>query len=313
MPRAAAVPAFATDPKRGVRAALLALLLAAPAVPVAAEKVFTGPGLARREAQPGALNAQQIQERVGFDQRLGATVDLDLEFVDESGRTVRLGDYFAGGKPVLLALVYYRCPVLCPQVTIGVAASMKALAFEPGRDFEVVFASIDPSDTPALAAEKKVALAARYGGPGASSGVHFLTVRAEQPDSAARLAESVGFRFAFDESTRQYAHASGIVALTADGRVSRYLYGVEYAPKDLKLALFEAGEGKIGGLAEKLMLLCFNYDAALGKYTAGTMISLKVAATLTLLALVSSILWMLRSERRKQRRPGAPVEGVASL
>lgn len=294
--------------------AALALLgaIAAPAVPAMAEKVFTGPGLARREAQPGALTAMEIQEKVGFDQKLGASLPLELELRDETGKVVRLGDYF-GERPVLLALVYYRCPVLCSQTTIGVAASMKALNYSAGEEFDVVFASFDPTDTPELAAEKKAAMIARLGDPSAAPGVHFLTGDA---DTVARLAESVGFRYAYDETTRQYAHASGVVALTADGRVSRYLYGVEYAPKDLKLALFEAGEGKIGGLSEKLMLLCFNYDAALGKYTAGTMISLKIAATLTLIALFGSIFWMLRGERRntKNLRGGdAPVEGAASV
>lgn len=290
----------------------------ASAAPLAADKVFTGPGLARREAQPGALTAQEIQQQVGFEQRLGENVPLDLAFSDETGRRVLLSDYFGGaaggsGKPVLLALVYYRCPVLCSQISIGVAAAMKAIPYLPGRDFEIVFASFDPTDLPAAAAEKKAAFLARYGEATAAPGVHFLSGDAE---SIARLAEAVGFRYAYDETTRQYAHASGVVALTGDGRVSRYLYGVEYAPKDLKLALFESGEGRIGGLAEKLMLLCFNYDAALGRYTAATMLSLKVAATATLVALFGSIFWMLRGERRarrKDRSGSAPIEGVASV
>ena len=229
-----------------------------------------------------------------------------------AGRDVTLGDYF-GKRPVLLALVYYRCPVLCTQTSIGVAASLKALPYRAGEQFEVVFASFDPTDTPAMAAEKKAATVARLGDPSAADGFHFLSGDAA---AVARLADAVGFRYAYDETTRQFAHASGVVALTADGRVSRYLYGVEYAPKDMKLALFEAGEGKIGGLTEKLMLLCFNYDAALGKYTAGTMISLKIAATLTLLGLGGAIFWMLRAERRnaKNSRGGnAPVEGAASV
>ena len=285
------------------------------AVPLAAEKVFTGPGLARREAQPGALTAQEIQQQVGFDQRLGESLPLDLEFRDESGATVRLGDYF-GKKPVILALVYYRCPVLCSQTAIGVAASMKGIPYAPGKEFEVIFASFDPTDTPELAAEKRAAFLARYGSPSAAPAVHFLS---GDETAAAELTQSVGFRYAYDETTRQYAHASGIVVLTADGRISRYLFGVEYAPKDLKLALFESGEGKIGGLAERLLLFCFNYDAVLGKYTAGTMLSLKIAATLTLMALAGSIFWMLRSERRKARSqdPGRPpagrTEGVAPV
>jgi len=280
--------------------------------PVAGAQQFTGAGLARRESQPGALTAQEIQQQVGFDQKLGAVVPLDLPLRDETGREVKLGDYF-GERPVLLALVYYRCPVLCTQTSIGVAASLKTLPYRAGEEFEVVFASFDPTDTPSLAAEKKAAAVARLGDPSAAAGFHFLSGDAA---AVAQLADAVGFRYAYDETTRQYAHASGIVALTADGRVSRYLYGVEYAPKDMKLALFEAGEGKIGGLTEKLMLLCFNYDAALGKYTAGTMISLKIAATLTLLVLGGAIFWMLRGERRNSknsRGQDAPVGGAASV
>ncbi len=212
--------------------------------------------------------------------------------------------YF-GAKPVVLALVYYRCPVLCPQIIIGTAASMKGIPYEPGRDFEVVFVSFDPEDTPERAAEKKSAAVARYGRPASASGWHFLT---GETDSIRRLTEAAGFRYAWDPTIRQFAHASGIIVVTPDGHLARYLYGVEYAPKDLKLALFEAGQGRIGGLSEKLMLLCFNYDAALGKYTVATLLAIKVAATITLAGLVFSIVWMLRSERRLRR---AAAGGVA--
>jgi len=296
-------------------AGLFALVASAP---LAAEKQFTGPGLARREAQPGALNAQAIQERVGFDQKLASQVPLDLAFVDEAGRAVTLGGYF-GERPVLLVPAYYRCPTLCIQTSIGVAAAMKAIPYAAGRDFEVVFFSIDPTDMPETAAEKKAAMIARFGDPAAAPGVHFLTGGANE---VAALAAAIGFRYAYDETNRQYAHAAGVVALTPDGRTSRYIYGVEIEPRDLKLALFEAGEGKIGGLSERLMLLCFDYNAALGRYTAATMISLKAAATLTILALAASIIWMLRVERRNRRqdpprqnpRSGdASIEGAASV
>jgi protein SCO1/2 len=285
---------------------------AAVAPPLFAEKVFTGPGLARREAQRGALNALDIQERVGFDQKLGATLPLDLPFRDEAGREVRLGDLF-GKRPVLLAFVYHRCPVLCTQTSIGVAAAMKGIPYRAGEQFEVVFVSFDPTDTPELAAEKKAATVKRFGDESAAAGIHFLT---GDEAAIARLTDAAGFRYAYDETTRQYAHSAGVVVATADGRTSRYLYGVELAPKDLKLALFEAGEGKIGGLSEKLMLLCFDYNAALGKYTAGTMLALKIAATITLAALAGSIFWMLRGERRRNRTlagPGNPAQGVASV
>lgn len=276
--------------------------LAGPAL--AETRVFTGPGLAERTPQPGALNAQTISERVGFDQRLGETLPLDLPFRDETGRSVRLGDYF-GAKPVLLAFVYFRCPVLCPQIIIGISAALKGVSYEPGSDFEVVFVSFDPQDTPEMAAEKKSAAVERYGKPGTTAGWHFLTGEA---DAIERLTTAAGFRYAYDPTIRQFAHASGVVVATTDGRLARYLYGVEYAPKDLKLALFEAGEGRIGGLSEKLMLLCFNYDAALGKYTVATLFAIKVAGALTLAALIFSMVWMLRSERRLER---AAAGGVA--
>jgi protein SCO1/2 len=278
------------------RAALVAHIAAAiPAGAARAEtRMFTGPGLAERTPQPGALNAQRIQEQVGFEQRLGESLPLDLPFRDETGRDVRLGDYF-GSRPVLLALVYYRCPVLCPQIIIGTAAAMKGVSFEPGRDFEIVFVSFDPKDTPAQAALKKSSAVERYGKPGSAAGWHFLTGGEE---SIRQLTAAAGFRYAWDPTIDQYAHASGVVVATPDGRLARYLFGVEYAPKDLKLALFEAGEGRIGGLSEKLMLLCFNYDAALGKYTLSALFSIRVAGAATLAALIFSIAWMLRSERR---------------
>ena len=265
---------------------------------------FTGPGLAERTPQPGALNAQKILEQVGFDQRLGESLPLDLPFRDETGKAVRLGDYF-GAKPVLLAFVYYRCPVLCPQIIIGTAAAMQGVPYEPGREFEVVFVCFDPEDTPETAAERKSSAVERYGKPGSAAGWHFLTGDA---DSIARLTTATGFRYAWDPTIRQFAHASGVMIATPDGRLARYLYGVEYAPKDLKLALFEAGEGRIGGLSEKLMLLCFNYDAALGKYTIASLFAVKIAGAVTLAVLIFSMVWMLRSERRLAR---VAAEGVS--
>lgn len=295
--------------RRAVGAPLAAtLVLAAMAAlgdPAGAEtRMFTGPGLAERTPQPGALNAQKISEQVGFEQRLGETLPLDLPFRDETGKAVRLGDYF-GSRPVLLAFVYFRCPVLCPQIIIGTAAAMKGVGYEPGQELEIVFVSFDPEDTPALAAEKKSSAVERYGKQGSAAGWHFLTGDAA---SIQRLTASAGFRYAYDPTIDQFAHASGVVVATPDGRLARYLYGVEYAPKDLKLALFEAGEGRIGGLAEKLMLLCFDYDAALGKYTVATLFAIKVGGAITLAVLIFSMIWMLRSERRLER---AAAGGVA--
>ncbi len=299
-PRAAAFAALAAVSAIAAVTAIGPLADAA----VAETRQFTGPGLAERTPQPGALNAQKIQEQVGFDQRLGESLPLDLPFRDETGKAVLLGDYF-GAKPVLLTFVYYRCPVLCPQIIIGTAAAMKGVAYEPGREFEVVFVSFDPEDTPETAAERKSSAVERYGKPESAAGWHFLTGDA---DAIARLTAAAGFRYAWDPTIRQFAHASGILIATPDGRLARYLYGVEYAPKDLKLALFEASEGRIGGLAAKMMLLCFNYDAALGKYTIASLLAVKVAGAVTLAVLIFSMVWMLRSERRLGR---AAALGVA--
>lgn len=314
-PRVRPLPDRHSRPRTGALAALALTAVGALAAtglgPLAATagaqtRQFTGPGLAERTPQPGALNAQKIQEQVGFDQRLGESLPLDLPFRDETGKDVRLGDYF-GTKPVLLTFVYYRCPVLCPQIIIGTAAALKGVPYEPGAEFEVVFVSFDPEDTPETAAARKSSAVERYGKPASAAGWHFLTGDA---DSISRLTGAAGFRYAWDPTIQQFAHASGVMVATPDGRLARYLYGVEYAPKDLKLALFEAGEGRIGGLSEKLMLLCFNYDAALGKYTTASLLAVRVAGAVTLAVLIFSMAWMLRSERRPGR---AAAGGVASV
>ena len=215
-------------PFRSLTACAFAAVAAAAAfdvvsTPLFAEKVFTGPGLARRESQPGALTALEIQEQVGFEQKLGAALPLDLPFRDETGKAIVLGDLF-GQRPVLLAFVYHRCPVLCSQTAIGVAAAMKAIPYRAGEEFDVVFVSFDPTDTAVSAAEKKAATVKRYGDLSVAPAFHFLTGDAE---AIASLTGAAGFRYAYDETTRQYAHASGVVIATADGRLSRYLYGVE--------------------------------------------------------------------------------------
>ena len=256
-----------------------------------------------------AMPSQQVPSAlstVSFDQRLNEQLPLDLEFKDESGRTVKLGEYF-GRKPVVLTFVYYECPMLCTQVLNGLESSLRVINESIGQEFDVVTVSFDPKETPVLAAGKKKAYLERYKRPSAEKGWHFLT---GDQASIAALTQAAGFNYWWDEASHQFAHASGIVVATPDGRLARYLYGVEYAPKDLKLALFEAGEGKIGGLSAKLMLLCFNYDAALGKYTLATLFSIKVAGAVTLAALIFSMVWMLRSERRLGR---AAAGGVASV
>lgn len=235
---------------------------------------------------------QRILSQVGLDQKLDEQVPLELVFRDEEGHRVSLGDYFRG-KPVILALVYYECPMLCNLILNGLAASLKTLAFDVGREFEVVTVSFDPRETPELAAAKKHSYVQQYGRPGASEGWHFLT---GDETSVAALTEAVGFRYAWDEETQQFAHAGAILILTPEGRLARYLYGVEYPPRDLRLALVEASENKIGSPVDQLLLLCFHYDPMTGKYGFVIMSALRILGLATLLALGTFIFIMVRRD-----------------
>jgi len=279
-------------------AAALALLGALAAGETAHGQFMTGRRVERdRLAAEAATPARQLVEQVGFDQKLGQTLPLDLVFRDEHGRDVRLGDLF-GAKPVVLGLVYYRCPVLCTLVERGLVSGLKPLELEPGRDFEVVFVSIDPTDTPEVAGERKRDVLARYGREATAGGWHFLS--GDEP-AIRQLADAVGFRYALDPDSGQYAHAAGLTVATPDGQLARYLYGVDFAPRDLKFSLLEASDGKIGSPLDKALLVCFRYDAALGKYTAATMLILRVGATLTIAALGAFLFLALRRERRSRQ------------
>lgn len=233
---------------------------------------------------------------VRIDQRLDSQVPLDLEFHDEQGKTVRLGDYF-GQKPVVLTLVYYRCPMLCTQVLNSFLKASQGVPLVIGRDYEVVTVSFDDRETPELAAEKKAAYVSKYQRPGAEQGWHFLTGSKE---SIAALADSVGFYFRYMESSDQYAHASGIMVLTPQGRVSRYLLGIDYIPKDLKFSLIDSANGKIGSAVDKILLLCYHYDPLVGRYGLAIFWLIKGAGMLTL-AVIGAFLWI--NFRREARMP----------
>lgn len=285
--------------------AVLALAAALAASPARAQ-FMTGRG---RIPDAGAaigerLTSEKLLAKVGFDQHLGARLPLDTPLRDENGAAVRLGDFF-GERPVLLVFSYYTCPMLCPQVANGVASSLKGMNLRPGTDFEVVFVSFDPHDSAAAATERRDRTVARYASTASAAGWHFLTGDAE---AIARLTGTAGFRYTFDEASRQFAHASGIVVVTPQGVLARYLFGIEYEPKDIRLALVEAGEGRLGGLADKLLLLCFHYDASLGKYTPAITVSLKIGAALTLAALVGLVGMLLSRERHRR---GATAGGTA--
>jgi protein SCO1/2 len=258
------------------------------------------PGLAA-QTRPAALRD------VGFDQRLGDDLPLDVALRDESGREVRLGDYF-GRRPVVLSLVYYECPMLCTLTLNGLVSALSVLSFQPGREFEIVTVSFDPKDTPAAAGAKKRAYLARYGRPGADAGWHFLT---GSPESVERITRALGFRYAWDEQTRQFAHPSGLVVATPEGRLARYLYGVEYAPRDLQLAVTEASAGKVGGPVEQVLLFCYQYDPASGGYGLAIMRLVRLAGVLTVLALGGYVILMLRRERALAGAGVAGARGAA--
>ncbi|MEX2175559.1 MAG: SCO family protein [Pirellulaceae bacterium] len=240
-------------------------------------------------------NLRQIAQQVGLDQHLDRQVPLDLKFRDEAGREVQLREYFRG-KPVVLNLVYFRCPMLCTQVLNGFLKSSQALPLQMGTDYEVISVSIDPDETPEMAAAKKQRYAGSYRRPGAEEGWHFLTGEQVAID---RLARTVGYRYHYDAKSGQYAHPSGIIVLTPDGRISRYFYGIEYHPTDLRLGLVESSQGRIGTLADQVLLLCFHYDPATGKY--GLVISgvLRLAGLLTVAVLGSFLFVMFRREARR--------------
>lgn len=250
----------------------------------------------------------EVGDEIGIEQRLGETLPLDLSFVDEAGQTVQLGGYF-GEKPVILALVYYECPMLCTQVLNGLLRSLRVLAFSAGEEFDVVTVSIDPGESASLAAAKKQEYTKKYRRETGSSGWHFLT---GSDDQIVQLAESVGFSYQYDEETDLYTHPSGIMIATPEGELSRYFYGVEYAPKDLRLGLIEASENRIGNPVDQLLLLCFQYDPATGKYTLAVLNSLRVAGFATVLGLAVFVGAMLRRERRQSRQlkgNGIPAPG----
>ena len=264
---------------------VLAIILLAFAASLAAQDFLNMTG------KPPALR------KVRIEQRLNIQIPLETRFRDESGRTVALSDYF-GRKPVILALVYYECPMLCTQILNGLTGSLKALSFDAGNEFEVLAVSFNPKDTPETAAAKKANYVRRYGRKGTENGWHFLS---GEERSIRSLTEAVGFHYAYDPATQQYAHASAIMILTPQGKISRYFYGVEYAPRDVKLGLMEASQNKIGSPVDQAMLYCYQYDPTTGKYGPVVMniVRLSGAATLLVLGTALIIFWRREFARNK--------------
>jgi protein SCO1/2 len=240
---------------------------------------------------PPANSRPPRLENVGIEQHLDAQVPADLAFRDDTGKTVKLGDYF-GHKPLILNLVYYNCTMLCGEALAGLSSAMRLVKFDVGNEFDVVTISFDPRETPEMAAAKKKDYVARYGRANAAAGWHFLT---GQPESINALTKAVGFQYQYDEKTNQYAHATAIMVLTPQGRISRYFYGVDFPPKDLRMGLVEASQGKIGNAVDAVLLYCYHYNPESGKYGAmvGNILRLAAAATILLLGSLLFILWRL--------------------
>ncbi len=238
---------------------------------------------------------------VGIEQRLGEQIPLDSVFKDERENAVRLGDFLKSGRPAILALVYYECPMLCNQVLNGLTGTLKGISLDPGKDFDVIAVSFDPreNDKPGLAANKKASYMERYARKGTENGWHFLT-----GDQAAieAVTTSVGFNYEWDEKSGQFAHASGVMIVTPEGRLSRYFYGIDYAPKDVKFGLMESADKRIGSVSEQLLLYCYHYDPSTGKYGFQILSAMRLAAIATLIGMgaMGFVFW-----RRNKKVPSS--------
>jgi protein SCO1/2 len=273
-----------------VYAITLSLLLAVPAFAGDASW-FKG----QVQSEPAPQGLPKNVRNVDIDQHLNQQVTLSLPMRDEDGHGVTLGDYF-GKRPVILVMAYYECPNLCTMVMNGVFSAMKPLPFVAGQDFEVVSVSFNPHDTPELAKQKKQSYLTGYHQTDQASGFHFLT--ADEP-AIEQLCREVGFRYSYDSVTKQYSHASGIMMLTPDGKLSRYFYGVDFAPSDMKYGLMDASSGKIGSVTDKVLLFCSHYDPTTGKYGAAISTLLKIGGSLTLLVMGGMFFAFHRSNKLK--------------
>ncbi|MGH9338267.1 MAG: SCO family protein [Acidobacteriota bacterium] len=235
-----------------------------------------------------------ILQNVGIEQRLNEQLPLELAFTDEEGRSIRLGEYF-GERPVILALVYYECPMLCGLVLDGLVRSLKAVSFDVGKEFDVVAVSFDPGETPQMAAKAKRTYVRRYGRPESVSGWHFLTGGEE---AIARLTQSVGFRYNYDSQRDEYAHASAIMVATPRGKLARYFYGIEYASRDVRFGLIEASQNRIGSPVDQMLLFCYHYDPLTGKYGLVIRNSLRIAGIVTVLSLATLVIVLIRREKK---------------
>jgi len=275
-------------------------------VPAVAQKSehYNSPLYAPKYYDPSQGSANGLPnalKKVGIEQRLGEQLPLEATFKNEEGQEVRLGDFFRSGRPVIFALVYYECPMLCNQILNGTVGALKGVNLDAGKDFDVLAVSFDAreNEKSGLAANKRAAYIERYGRPGTEGGWHFLTGTQNSIDA---LTKAVGFTYEWDEKSNQFAHASAIMIVNPDGRLSHYFYGIDYSPKDLKFGLMEAAQNKIGTPADQLLLYCYHYDPSTGKYGFAILRAMRLGAIATLLGLGSMgfVLWR-RNKRRSQK------------
>ena len=260
-----------------------------------------GQGMTQGTVSPPANVRPPGLKNVGIEQHLNEQIPPALTFRDETGKAVRLGDYF-GKKPMILNLVYYQCPMLCGEVLSGLNSSLRVLKFDVGKEFDVLTVSFDPKETPEMAAAKKMEYVRRYGRPGADAGWHFLTGPASSIDA---LTKAAGFQYQYDPKSGQFAHATAILVLTPEGKIAQYYYGVEFAPKDLRLGLIQASQNKIGTVVDQVLLYCYHYDPDTGKYGAIISRVLQLAAGATVLILGTFLIVMFRMESRAHHPPRA--------
>jgi protein SCO1/2 len=290
--------------------ALIIILLAFIAVPAQKTEHYNSPLYAPKTYDPSQTTSNglpDILQKIGIEQRLGEQLPLDTEFKDENGRTVKLGEVFNNGRPVVLAFVYYECPMLCNEVLNGLTGSLKGISFDAGKEFDVVAISFDAreNEKPDLAKNKKLSYMERYGRPGTEKGWHFLT---GSQDSIDKVTKAAGFSYRWDERSEQFAHAGGIIIATPGGKLAKYFYGIDYAPKDVKFGLMEAADNKVGSVAEQLFLYCYHYDPATGKYGLSVLRVMRLGGIATLLGMGILLFVFLRRDRTRIEDPNA-VQG----
>jgi protein SCO1/2 len=281
---------------------LLVCLTAFPAVYAQKGEHYNSPLYSPRTYDPSASVTTGLPDAlktIGIEQKLGEQLPLETELKNEDGSTVKLGDYFNHGRPVILALVYYECPMLCNQVLNGLTGSLKGISLNAGKDFDVVALSFDAreNEKPDLAKGKKASYVERYGRSGSENGWHFLTGSQEAIE---RITSAAGFNFKWDEKSDQFAHAAGVMIVTPSGKMSRYFYGIDYAPRDIKFGLMESGENKVGNPAEKLLLYCYHYDPATGKYGFAILNIIRLGGVATLMGLGAMVFVFWRRNKKKE-------------